>query len=432
MVTTQACYSRVDAIIGSQTVREYSAGTVVSVVAITDTGYYKLADGTFIHTDYLVDTDAAPTATQATTTAPVTAGPVPNEPADNTNVVANGSYTSRYFWSQLTADEQTFYAALVNAARNFDTRMISAPQSLDYAGMMKIYFLIFNMEPQLFWLDTSASSGPGYIRLNYTTDKEGAAVIQNEIDATTRTIMNSANQKSSVASKLLVFYNYIILNNDFYLTGTAATCGIENGLRPSAPGIQCNGYAKTMQYLCDKAGIECLTVPGMNAHGSTHAWNKVKVGGKWYNIDSGWGDPDNRGGKFISHPFFLVPDAWTTESHLQSNTKTLSSGTVIKFFITPVCNSTDLNYFKLMNREYTGFDAAYAGMAAEIKRAIAAGEKTAEIRVTDKETFDLLLSKDVVTKLQKYARQFDPTIGLMRQQNEREQSLVVQYDFRFD
>ena len=52
MYTSQACYSRKKAIVGAETVAQYKKGTKVNIVAATDTGYYKLADGSFIHSDY--------------------------------------------------------------------------------------------------------------------------------------------------------------------------------------------------------------------------------------------------------------------------------------------------------------------------------------------------------------------------------------------
>jgi hypothetical protein len=439
MITTQACYSRSEAIIGAPTVVEYKKGTVVKVVAVTDTGYYKLADGSFIHSDYLSETDAAPsstTARPATTTAPVTASdPFPTEttrtPSANVNTDSNAKYTDRYFWSQLTTDEQTLYANIVRAAQNFDRRPLDVPAGMDYNGKMKIFFLVFNMEPQLFWLDTSASVTPTSMSLKYTLSSAEAATIQSEIDVTTQKLMRDASQYSSSFNKLLIFYNYIILNNEFLLSGTAATCGIENGLRPGTGGIQCNGYAKTLQYLCDVAGIECLTIPGLNNKepSTTHAWNKVKISGKWYNVDATYGDPADWGGKFNSHPFFLVPDAWTRSSHLSPNTKTLSSGYTINFFTPPAANSDDLNYFRIMNREYTGAEAGFQGMCAEIKRAINAGELTAEIRMTDKAGYDTLVSDTYFKEFQKYARTLYPGVTLKRQKSDRAESQVVQYNF---
>jgi len=53
MYVNQGCYSRTRAIMGSDTVRAYSYGETVHVIAITDTGYYKLDNGEYIHGDYL-------------------------------------------------------------------------------------------------------------------------------------------------------------------------------------------------------------------------------------------------------------------------------------------------------------------------------------------------------------------------------------------
>ena len=47
----------------------------------------------------------------------------------------------------------------------------------------------------------------------------------------------------------------------------------------------CAGYAQLFSLLCGRAGIECVTVtsPG-------HAWNKVRMGNIWYNVDATWND----------------------------------------------------------------------------------------------------------------------------------------------
>ncbi|MGN0551747.1 MAG: hypothetical protein ACI4I1_00085, partial [Oscillospiraceae bacterium] len=55
MYTTQACFSRVVPAAGAETVSKYTKGTKVAVVAATDTGYYKLKDGSYIHSSYLSD-----------------------------------------------------------------------------------------------------------------------------------------------------------------------------------------------------------------------------------------------------------------------------------------------------------------------------------------------------------------------------------------
>ena len=57
MYVNQSCYSRIKALMGSEAVKQYTYGEAVNVVAKTDTGYYKLNDGEYIHGDYLSETE---------------------------------------------------------------------------------------------------------------------------------------------------------------------------------------------------------------------------------------------------------------------------------------------------------------------------------------------------------------------------------------
>lgn len=61
------CYSRKKAVIGAETVKLYSVNDKVTVTAKTDTGYFKLSDGSFIHGDYLSDSKIAQTTATTTT-----------------------------------------------------------------------------------------------------------------------------------------------------------------------------------------------------------------------------------------------------------------------------------------------------------------------------------------------------------------------------
>ncbi len=82
-VNTAGIYSRARAVLGAEKVKSYGLNDMVTVTAETNTGYYKLADGSFIHKDYLSTskivvkadtttkkqiTTPAPSTTKATTT----------------------------------------------------------------------------------------------------------------------------------------------------------------------------------------------------------------------------------------------------------------------------------------------------------------------------------------------------------------------------
>ena len=89
----------------------------------------------------------------------------------------------------------------------------------------------------------------------------------------------------------------------------------------------CDGYAKAYQYLLYKVGIlsHMATGPG-------HAWNLVRLDGKWYYTDLTWDDTDEWE---IFYEFFNITDAQLIESgHSIENPYTM-----------PVCYATEHNYF---------------------------------------------------------------------------------------
>ncbi len=70
------CYSRKKAVLGADTVKLYSVNDKVTVTAKTDTGYFKLSDGSFIHGDYLSDSKIV---IQTTTTTKKAEAPKPSQ-----------------------------------------------------------------------------------------------------------------------------------------------------------------------------------------------------------------------------------------------------------------------------------------------------------------------------------------------------------------
>lgn len=60
------CYSRKKAVLGAETVQIYNVNDKVKVVAKTNTGYFKLDTGAFVHGDYLSDNKVAQPAAPAT------------------------------------------------------------------------------------------------------------------------------------------------------------------------------------------------------------------------------------------------------------------------------------------------------------------------------------------------------------------------------
>ena len=70
----------------------------------------------------------------------------------------------------------------------------------------------------------------------------------------------------------------------------------------------CGGYASLYEDLCEAAGLYCDYVHGkadfLNFSGIGHAWNIVKVGGKYYHLDVCCDDTSTQDGSIVYDWFF--------------------------------------------------------------------------------------------------------------------------------
>lgn len=76
----------------------------------------------------------------------------------------------------------------------------------------------------------------------------------------------------------------------------------------------CQGYALTVYDLLTRMKIPVRYVVGTSL-GQNHAWNKVKVDGKWYNLDSTWNDPLPNRPTEVNYNYFLISDRVFSKDH---------------------------------------------------------------------------------------------------------------------
>lgn len=102
--------------------------------------------------------------------------------------------------------------------------------------------------------------------------------------------------------------------------------------------VLCEGYARTLAYLCQRAGIECIYVVGTANYSGTgddgsgtpfdHAWNKVKIDGKWYNVDPTNNDGMSVGSSYVYYNNFLQSDSEFFVDHIQGK---MSNGAAVSY-----------------------------------------------------------------------------------------------------
>lgn len=124
----------------------------------------------------------------------------------------------------------------------------------------------------------------------------------------------------------------------------------------------CVGYAKATFYLFSLAGFDCVYGVGKGIN-DTHIWVKVNIGGKWYNVDTGWGDPmsaDKKDSKHVDYSFLCVTDDYMKNT--RSAVYDLST-----YFSSPSANSESLNWYKLNDAYAESYDEAISLLKAQAK-----------------------------------------------------------------
>lgn len=135
----------------------------------------------------------------------------------------------------------------------------------------------------------------------------------------------------------------------------------------------CEGYAEAYQYLLQRAGLQSFIATGATnpATGTSegHAWNIVRIGGKYYHVDLTWDDQ----GEYLFYAYFNKTDTRIKEDHVITETA----------YALPVCNSEAADYFTVNGGKMATFDAATVGTMLKnnglTARVYVTGDKTAFI-----------------------------------------------------
>ena len=107
------------------------------------------------------------------------------------------------------------------------------------------------------------------------------------------------------------FHDWLVNNTEYDFTFSGSSYDAAGPLLYGR--AVCDGYSKALDLLCYLSGIECLRING-TGNGGSHAWNKVKIDGRWYNVDVTWDDPVSSR-PILRYDYFLVSDSKLAQDH---------------------------------------------------------------------------------------------------------------------
>lgn len=174
----------------------------------------------------------------------------------------------------------------------------------------------------------------------------------------------------------------------------------------------CEGYSRAFQLLLNFCGVESTLAIG-SSQGQGHMWNKVKIGGEWYNTDATWDDGD----EIAFHSYFNITDKMLASDHSECpGVDSLSKQQLEDFedfnISVPPCTAVADN-FGVKGGTYIESDGDFADVLVQgLYRSISAGDDSAEFIFGEDTSYtfssggdgsvtELMKAHDVVSKVNK-------------------------------
>ena len=154
----------------------------------------------------------------------------------------------------------------------------------------------------------------------------------------------------------------------------------------------CEGYARGLQLLCNRVGIDGTVVTGTDENGAPHMWNVVELADKAYHVDATWDDSGDR----LRHAYLNVSDTEISATHtLDDENPTL-----------PICDSVTAGYYRYTGRYIDDYDrdVIATAMAQDVRRGA--------------DTIDLQFSPETYASARLFVAEFDEVAARIKARKE--------------
>ena len=201
--------------------------------------------------------------------------------------------TSKYYYAMISDEEKEVYDQIYELLTGFENDSVLSTKDTDVIDHAFTCVLVDH--PEIFYVK-------GYSIKTYTRDGAVERIAMSgtytmtqsevmeflpELDryyyACTAAIPSDADEYIRVKS----VYEYIIRNTDYDLRAPNNQNILSVFVNQRSV---CQGYAKAMQYILNRLGVFCTLVEGTVKEDEAHVWNLVRINGRYYHVDTTWGD----------------------------------------------------------------------------------------------------------------------------------------------
>ena len=241
--------------------------------------------------------------------------------ADNKGKLsAKAHYKNRQLDSIISSEEQE---AIVKRVSNLDN--VRRDEGGEYIAVnvkgygittdnvLYVYQDILNSSPELFYFDRYEAYyyGNKIDTIQFYLNDSASKIKQKKriIDSKVKKIDLLIEPGMSEMDKVLFVHDYLVANTEYDKDGYESgkySRDIFNlyGVFGNNLAV-CQGYAHAASYLLNRFGVTCGVASSDKAN---HAWNVVKINGKWYHMDVTWDDPTYDKLGQVTHDYVLLSE----------------------------------------------------------------------------------------------------------------------------
>lgn len=261
-----------------------------------------------------------------------------------------------YGYRSLGEEEQRVYRQLIKGLEAFQEEIQISPVTEEQ--LKRVVNIILIDHPEYFWTEGAYSyfeeawpdgsvSDINVIPV-YLTSKQDAEVLKRKIEEAADAWIGQIPQGTDTYGKIKYIYETLI-HEVSYDENSADNQNIRSVFLGKS--TVCMGYAKATQYLLNRMGIFCTLVTGDIAReeDSRHAWNLVEIDGRYYYVDTTWGNPGYadtpEAGLDIYYSYLCCSEATLADTHIPNDDIPL-----------PPCEDDRYNYYKNKGCWYETYD----------------------------------------------------------------------------
>ena len=217
----------------------------------------------------------------------------------------------RFYYNYLTYREQELYDALYDTIDAGHDQSRVLPYRYERYELEKIVNAFSADYPEIFCIDRNsitleANRTKSILKINYLFDKdfidEYTMILDDAVELAVSEVLDDATElglELHLHDYLAEICTFDVENDTFASTAYGALVHRK---------ATAEGYAKAFKLLCDRYGLSSFVVYG-EASGEKHAWNKVYIGGDYYNVDVMWNDADlDFAPNLLFHGYFNLSD----------------------------------------------------------------------------------------------------------------------------